>query len=441
MTHTILSFKTFGYVLLWAAVVGGLFVLSFWVLPAYTTVSYTDVAAAVGGSRADDTGNNDASAAGTGTNATDTVSHVETPDKVRAVYMTSWVAGTPRLRQPIVEMIKDTELNSIVVDIKDDTGRISFSVDDPFLKQVGSSDPRIKDLRGWIAKLHEHDIYVIGRIASFQDPCITQVWPSESVKVRKGGAIWKNRKGQTWIDPGSKKAWKYLTAIGDASYAAGFDELQYDYIRYPTDGDTSRIYYPVSHGRNKAVVIETFFRHLHEHFKDRDVVLSADLFGMTATAENDMDIGQQLERALPYFDYISPMVYPSHYPDHSLGYTDPASHPYGIVYKAMERATQRAVATTTRIQHLDATRIGTSTPAIYTKESYDPEKIRPWLQDFSLRVQYSPQMVRDQIRATYDAGLDSWMLWDARNTYSRDAFKAANPASVADDATTTDTGI
>jgi len=146
---------------------------------------------------------------------------------------------------------------------------------------------------------------------------------------------------------------------------------------------------------------------------------------MTATNYDDLSIGQVLERALPYFDYISPMVYPSHYPAGALGFQNPAAHPYDVVNRAMRQATARAQSTTTRVKHLGAKRIGTSTPPVYTKESYAPEKIRPWLQDFSLKVNYGPQEVRDQIRATYDAGLDSWMLWNARNTYTREALKAA----------------
>lgn len=398
-------------------------------LPSYTAVNYNDTlmpdrSAATHPAAATST------ATSTQQDATSTAdeeaTHVDTPEEVKGVYMTSWVASTPSMRKPIIEMIKDTELNSIVIDIKADAGRISFDVKDPYLQEIGSANGRIDDLRAWIKKLHKHDIYVIGRIASFQDPYITGVWPDEAVKQGKEGPVWKNRKGQTWIDPGSKKAWEYMVAIGKESYRAGFDEIQYDYIRFPSDGDISTAYYPASEEQEKEVVIEKFFRYVDTQFEDSDAVVSADLFGMVATNHDDLSVGQVLERALPYFDYISPMVYPSHYPPGGLGFENPAAHPYEVVHRAMERATARAAATSTVAKHLNGERIGTSTPPIYTKESHDPEKIRPWLQDFSLKEQYGAAQVRAQIQATYDAGLDSWMLWDARNTYTREALKASS---------------
>jgi len=153
-------------------------------------------------------------------------------------------------------------------------------------------------------------------------------------------------------------------------------------------------------------------------------VLSADLFGMTTTNIDDLNIGQVLERALPYFDYIAPMVYPSHYPTGFYGWKNPNNYPYEVVHVSMLRAVERARATTTSIQAADFTRIGTSTPAQYAKPVFPPDVFRPWLQDFDYGGDYGPEEVRAQIQATYDAGIDSWMLWSPSNRYTRGALLA-----------------
>jgi hypothetical protein len=147
-------------------------------------------------------------------------------------------------------------------------------------------------------------------------------------------------------------------------------------------------------------------------------VLSVDLFGMTASVESDMNIGQILERALPYFDGVYPMVYPSHYPSGYRGFANVNEHPYEIVKHAMDTAVARALATTTKIEALAHTRIGTSTSARYEKPRYSKGKIVPWLQSFDYPVHYTPPMVEAQIKATEDAGLNSWLFWDAANKYS-----------------------
>ena len=149
------------------------------------------------------------------------------------------------------------------------------------------------------------------------------------------------------------------------------------------------------------------------------------MFGMTTTNLDDLTIGQVFERAAPYFDFIAPMVYPSHYPPGFNGYSNPNKNVYGVVNYSMTRAVERAIATTTTINSFAHTRIGTSTPAIYSKPVYDPNILRPWLQDFDYGGDYGPEEVRAQIQATYDAGLHSWMLWAPSNYYTRGALKPA----------------
>lgn len=337
------------------------------------------------------------------------VTHMETPEPVKAVYMTSWTAANKERRGQIVRLIDETELNSIVIDIKDYSGKIAFDVYDPYLKEIGSVEKRIPDIFDFIGELHDKNIYVIGRISVFQDPYLTEKLPDLAVKRASDGEIWRDKKGLSWFDPGAHEIWDYAVAIGREAYNIGFDELNFDYIRFPSDGDISDIYYPVSKNRVKSEVILNFFAYLDENLKDPSIykgqvpILSVDLFGMTVTNMDDLNIGQFFEYTLPYFDYISPMVYPSHFPRTWRGITNPAEKPYEVIKYSMDRAIERMES------------IG-----------YNPLKLRPWLQDFNLGAIYTKDMVRAQIQATYDSGLTSWMLWDPANTYTTGALLTDN---------------
>ncbi len=327
------------------------------------------------------------------------VTHIKTPEPVKGIYMTSWVAGTSRLREPIIDLIDQTEANSIIIDIKDYSGGISFKVSDPVLDAVGAQENRIPDIVELIDRLHKKGIYVIGRISAFQDPKYVAKHPEDAVRKKSDGGIWKDYKGISWIDANSREMWNYLVALGKASYAVGFDELNFDYVRFPSDGDMLDTKYQTPEGKTKADVMESFFAYLRQELGDSGAVLSADLFGMTTTNKDDLNIGQVLERAYPYLDYIAPMVYPSHYPKTFIGLANPAAHPYEVVKYSMDAAVLRA-----------------------QQASSTPSKLRPWLQDFDLGATYTPDMVRAQIQATYDSGLTSWMLWDAANTYTKAAL-------------------
>lgn len=351
------------------------------------------------------------------------VTHISTPEPLKAIYMTACVATMPSFREKLVRIADTTEVNSIIIDVKDFSGTIAFTPEDPLLKNNEGKGCRTKDLREFIAELHEKGIYAIARITVFQDPYYTKVHPDLAVHKKSDGSIWKDRKGLSFIDVSAKPYWEYIVALGKEAYAMGFDELNFDYIRFPSDGDMKDIDFSLSKGMSKAEALENFFRYLHDSFKDTGAKLSADLFGMTATNNDDLNIGQVLERALPYFDYISPMVYPSHYPPNYNGWKNPNQHVYDVVKFSMSRAVERAIATTTPVEHFGGVRVGTSTPAIYTKEVYNKNKLRPWLQDFDYGGNYGATEVRAQIQATYDAGLNSWFLWDPANRYTKEALK------------------
>lgn len=326
--------------------------------------------------------------------------HIETPEAVKALYLTSWAAGTKSLREGVLNIVDTTEVNSVIIDIKDYSGKIAFEVNDPVLQEMGVVEKRISDIDALIADLHSRNIYVIGRISVFQDAELVKIWPDEAVKTATNkSVIWKDRKGISWMDTGSMKVWEYIARIGDEAYSRGFDELNFDYIRFPSDGNMKDIYYPISEGKVKQEVLGEFFSYMDQHFEGR-VPISGDLFGMTTTNTDDLGIGQNLEIALKYLDYVCPMVYPSHYPDGWNGYAKPAQVPYEVIHASMKAGVDRAIA------------MGVS-----------PEKLRPWIQDFNLGATYTKDMVKEQIQATYDVGLDSWLVWDPANTYTLGVYE------------------
>lgn len=347
------------------------------------------------------------------------VAHIKTPEAVKAIYMTQCVVGTPSFRKKLVDLVDTTELNSIMIDIKDFSGTIGFKTKSPLLASASMKGCGASDMKEFIASLHEKGIYVIGRITVFQDPFYTKTYPEQAVQSKKGG-IWKDRKGLSFIDVSSRAYWDVVVELSRESYDIGFDELNYDYIRYPSDGNMTDASYV---NPNKQEALETFFKYLHEKVSPLGVVTSADLFGMVTVAYDDMGIGQILERALPYFDYIAPMVYPSHFAKNFNGYPDPNKNVYGVIAHSMGEAVKRTEATTTRFAFIGAEPIASTSPKLYKKPAYPRTKLRPWLQDFSYGGIYGTKEVKDQIQATYDVGLTSWMLWSPSNKYTSSALQ------------------
>ncbi|HVU06274.1 MAG TPA: putative glycoside hydrolase [Candidatus Paceibacterota bacterium] len=347
--------------------------------------------------------------------------HVPTPEPVKGIYMTSCVAATPSLRVKLADLIDETELNSVVIDIKSFDGHISFMPENPALKDaVGGC--YVKDMQDFIDTLHAKDIYVIGRVASFQDQYMVAKRPDLAVKKESAtSTVWRDYKGIAWIDASSVEHWKYLVDIAKDAHAIGFDEINFDYIRFPADGNMKDIWYPLSGKKDKSQVVRGFYEYLHHELSPLGITISGDLFGMTTTNTDDLNIGQILEYGLANFDYVMPMVYPSHYPDGFYGIPDPNKDVYKVVKISMDKAVARAAATTTPI--LTDTRIGTSTPAVYAKPVWDSKKLRPWLQDNNYPVTYTAEMVRAQIQADYDSSATSWSLWNAGNKYTRAALE------------------
>ena len=372
------------------------------------------------------------------------VSHVPLPVPLKAIYMTSCVVGTTDFRNRLVTLIEETEVNAVIIDIKDFSGTISFPPESDAWKPAWSAAKcGTPDMESFIASLHEKGIFVIGRITVFQDPFYTNVRPDLAVHKASDGSVWRDGKGLSFIDVGSHAYWDHIIELSRNAYNIGFDELNYDYVRYPSDGNMSDIAFPNSakseYGSDKPANLEAFFKYINEQLDNETLFsnvrhentgrehatpwTSADLFGMTTTNYDDLSIGQVLERAVPYFDFVAPMVYPSHYPHGFMGLGDPNDYPYEVVHHAMKGGVERLEATTTPMAGFMHTRIGTSTPALYEKPTYTADKLRTWIQDFDYGGDYDAVDVRAQIKASYDAGVNSWMIWAPSNIYTKAALE------------------
>lgn len=370
----------------------------------------------------------------------ESVPHMQTPEPLYAIYMSQCVAGTPSFRDKLVALIEGTTLNAVVIDVKDYSGTIGFPAKDPRFEEASLAECGASDMEAFIKTLHDKGIYAIARITVFQDPFYTEKFPDQAVQsVSRPGEPWEDYKGLAFVDVSSRDFWDYIAILSKEAYAIGFDELNYDYIRYPSDGPMKDAQYV---NDNKAEALEQFFKYLHEEVKGTNpstgpgqagAKMSADLFGYTTVLSDDLGIGQQLERALPYFDYVAPMVYPSHYNKGFAGLTNPNNDPYKVVYTSMAEAVRRALSGEGRVETLDgkplfkdeiipatadqATTTKKVATGFYTKPVHDKLKLRPWLQDFDYGKDYTVADIEAQIKATYDAGLTSWFFWDPANKY------------------------
>ncbi len=373
------------------------------------------------------------------------VIHEPLPEQVKAIYMTACVAGTTDFRQRLVKLAQETEINSIIIDIKDYSGTISFPSENESWKPAWQAAKcGTPDMRELVQMLHDNDLFVIGRITVFQDPFYAPQHPELAVLRSDKTTVWRDHKGLSFIDVASKPYWDHIIDLSAEAYNLGFDELNFDYVRYPSDGNMQDIYFPQSmageYGMDKQANLEAFFVYLNEALDEESrfaayrhidtgrasttPYTSADLFGMTTTNFDDLSIGQVQDRAAPYFDFIAPMVYPSHYPASFLGLGDPNEYPYTVVHHAMKAGVDRMKSNTTPMQGFLHERIGTSTPAVYSKPTYDGDKFRTWIQDFDYGGDYDAADVRAQIQASYDAGVMSWMIWAPSNIYTKAALES-----------------
>lgn len=374
----------------------------------------------------------------------------ERSGNVKGVYMTATVANDPgraasRLRENIVRLLETTELNATVIDIKETDGI--------FLPE---------SLRDFIKELHQKDIWVIARLVVFNDTVKAKASPEIALK-RTDGRLWLDQRGNAWLDPASHGAWEYTISVAKQAINYGFDEIQFDYIRFPSDGDTANIVYPAfdQKANKRHEVLRDFFQYLAGELKAHkpQIILSADLFGYVAIQKSDLGIGQRLEDLGNSFDYLSLMVYPSHY---YSGFQVPAdkerglpalyypyraaaaenvasSHPYEVVYRSLLIASDflagkdifATSAPATVLTENKETVPGKEPPLVANASTgkRSEAKLRPWLQDFDLKVDtvrgiyYDAEKVKQQIRAAEDAGASGWLLWNPANVYTDAALR------------------
>jgi Uncharacterized conserved protein len=330
--------------------------------------------------------------------------------EVKGIYVTGNSAGLESRFNSLINLINTTELNSMVIDVKDDNGEISYKSSIPAVIELGADKPaKIRDIHKVIDILNKNDIYPIARIVTFKDNKAATAKPQLAIKS-KDGSVWRDNKGVAWLNPYVKEAWDYPISIAEEAADMGFKEIQFDYVRFPTDGNRSIIDYgQAGKDSTMAEAIANFLSYARERLNKKGVVVSADIYGLVTTVKDDMGIGQHLEDVAKSADVICPMVYPSHFAYGSYGIKYPDLEPYKTVSRSLSDAKQR----------LDA-----------MPQDIQKAKIRPYLQDFTgswLRPknaykQYTAADVRAQIKAAYDSGLKEWILWNAVNKYSEGAL-------------------
>jgi hypothetical protein len=315
---------------------------------------------------------------------------VSIPIPVYGVYSTAWVAGTKRI-DTIISFLKGANMNTVVIDIKDDTGIISFSSQNQLAREIGANSNRIPNLKELLAKLKLENIYTIARIVVFKDPLLARKRPEIAVQDKNGG-LWRDRKGMTWVDPNNHLVWKYNLDIAKEAVGMGFSEIQYDYVRFLSDGLLRNCIYPFSDGTPKEDVIRDFLLYSKKELNAMGIPLSADIFGLVLSVPDDLNIGQKLEKIASAVDYISPMVYPSHYPKGSFGLPEPNQHPYEVILKALGDGNKRIKGS--------------------------KAKFRPWIQDFDLGYPpYRREQLAAEIKALNDNGIHDFLLWNPGNHY------------------------
>lgn len=333
---------------------------------------------------------------------------------IKGAYITYYGLGSAAHRGNIQNLLETTELNALVMDIKGDRGMIAYTSSVTLALEINAGNrPMVKDWPGWMAWLKERNIYTIARIVTFKDEPLALAHPEWAVTDAATGAIWRDREGLGWVDPTRQEVWDYNIALAVEAAQKGFDEIQFDYVRFPTDGQIKQAVFSAENTpENRQAAITSFLSQARTALTPYGVKVAVDVFGYTTWRTDDMGIGQQIELMAPYVDVLSPMLYPSTFADGLAGmpeYKQAVAFPYEIVNKS----TAQAVA---RVQAVN--------PAL---------EVRPWLQDFpdyafDRRV-YTADEIRLQMEGARRGGGRGWLLWDPRVRYTASALASAGPAA------------
>lgn len=337
---------------------------------------------------------------------------------VKGFYISYAALGNSGFLDHVQDLLADTELNAAVMDFKGDRGLLTFPSQAPLARAIGADQAAItQDPHAFMRPFKARNVRTIARIVVFKDDVLTDAHPEWAVIDASTGGVWHDHEGQGWADPGRSEVWDYNVALAIEAAQMGFDEVQFDYVRFPTDGNVGSAIFSVANtAESRVAAITGLLGRAKAALQAYGVALSVDLFGYTPWVAGDMGIGQQIEALAPYVDVIAPMIYPSTFdaglPGEAQKYRDAIAYPYDIVYKSTQRAVSRARAVN---------------PAI---------EVRPWLQDFQDYTfdqrTYTPQEIRQQIDAAREAGARGWMLWDPAVRCTRGALVSAQPSLTPD---------
>ena len=330
----------------------------------------------------------------------------------KGIYLAYAPVNNESFMDEIIQVMDETELNAVVIDVKDDYGRITYDMQGvPLVDEIGAKSGAIEDLPGVIAELKAHGIYCIARIVALKDPFTAEAKP-EWALYKGDGSIFRDNAGDAWINPYKTEYWDYLLEVSKAAGRIGFDEIQLDYIRFCTERGVNEVVYDEADtlGRDKISIITELVNYLSEKLKEEGLFVSCDVFGTIIGSSIDANsVGQSYTQMADALDYICPMIYPSHYASGNFGLEHPDLQPYETILGAL-RLSER---------ELTGSYIEGSNQAI----------VRPWLQAFTASylgsgnyMVYDSSAIRAQIQAVYDAGYDEWILWDAAVDYDYSAF-------------------
>ncbi len=320
--------------------------------------------------------------------------------KVKGIYVTGPTAGIDKM-DDIIQLINDTELNTIVLDVKDDSGNVTFRMDNPEVEATDACIPYIGDINALLSKLKDNNIYVIARVPCFKDPVLASSKPYLCLRDDTGAPV-TDASGNAWVNPCNEEVWNYVISIVDSCCALGFDEIQLDYVRFPVGQNSEQAVYGVpADDDSRQEYINNFLKRVSETTDKYQVPLTADVFGTIIRSTEDANhVGQNYETLAESLDVLCPMIYPSHYASGEFGIESPDVEPYKTILSALEGSKE--------------------------KLSGIPEEdcavIRPWLQAFTASwldnyIEYDETAIRDQIQAVYDAGYEEWILWNSKSNY------------------------
>lgn len=328
------------------------------------------------------------------------------PVKVKGIYITAPTAGT-NLLDNLITLVDTTQVNAMVINVKDDSGRVTYDMDYSMAQEIGATSNIIPDMKTLLDTLKAKNIYLIARIVSFKDPLLADKRQELAIK-KKDGTIFRDDNGQAWVNPYKKEVWNYLLEIAKQAAVIGFDEIQFDYIRFSTSkGLSDADFGEDSKTVGKEDIITEFTSYVYDNLKPLGVFVSADVYGTIISSKIDAShVGQNFVEMSKHLDYICPMIYPSHFGEGNYGVKYPDLDPYNIIRKVLTAAESDLAA---------------------IPEGEHRAIVRPWLQAFTATwiphyQKYGPEQIKDQINGVYSAGYDEWILWNAVSHYEKDWF-------------------